>query len=308
MTKKKILFYGNCQLEVLAHCLKSNKEFMEKYEFIRASETKCESIWKSEFTFASWKYRKNCPIFGSCTPEVVEDINKSIDKADIVFFNELQSAPHIERPEEITTRYLYENNKQKHFVCIPNFWFNGYFMSEKHQNCWFLDVVNILMIKGMTAREIYEWFLFGEDFMDDIKTLKETLYKNCSTELTKRMKTESLYYPNYINMLYLLYNYEKNLLSYYTNHPSTFYFKHLYKNVIEHMDSNISTDLEESSMEVVGTISPYIGDFKFFNILFPNIENMNFHKKFFHSRKPFDLETIRDHIIKIKELMDTNSI
>ena len=136
INKKKVLFYGNCQLAVLSKMLQlQNPKFNEEYDVLKASDYNLAPIYETSIgTVAPFMYREHTE-YGVATPETIKAVEQITEDADIIIFQQLHQAKHIDRPEEFTTDYIYQKHKaNKRMICVPSFWFSGYLTNITKDN------------------------------------------------------------------------------------------------------------------------------------------------------------------------------
>lgn len=265
--KKKVLFYGNCQLAVIANIFNRSSNFLSKYEVLYASEFGIESIWKYDIVFAPFQY------FGEkkYTDFVVDSISKAFSMADVIIFQRFNSAH--DRPDEITTDYFYDKySNQKQFICIPSFWFGGYFMNPRELDAQFTDIISYLIYKkNLNNKQILRWFRNG--YCPEIEKLKNINVKDSIENMIAKEREDSKIYKNYISIIDIIKEYDRRLICYTHSHPSRYVFNKLIDRISHYLDGYMNyIEVVENDIECVGSTFPFLGDIHFFNKSFPHIK------------------------------------
>lgn len=278
--KKKILMYGNCQLSVLAKILLQNNLFTEKYEILFAGNYSLESVWDGGYVIAPFQYsNNNHSEEKQFNKNVVSRIDDAFSQADIIIFQNFKR--DLDRPDEVTTEYFYEKYPNKYFLCIPSFYFTGYFMKSYDFNAAFVDIISFLINKGLNNTDIFEWFKNG--YFEEIESLKSKNVLDSITEMKNREKTESNMYANFISILDILCEYDTKLLCYHHSHPSRYYFKRVYDRIVYYMDRSLeSFELNQNDIFCPGSTIPFLGDMNFFNQSYSTIKKLEDERTMFN--------------------------
>lgn len=273
INKKKVLFYGNCQLSVLSKMLQSqNPKFNEQYEVLKASDYKLPHIWFQEVgTVAPFMYSEHTK-YGVATLESIKAVERITEDADIIIFQKFHEAKHANRPEELTTDYIYtKHNTCKKMICIPSFWFSGY-LTEALDDLVIPSIFKWLVDKKLNNKQILDWL--KNESHPNISLLIEKNAKDSIEELYKREIEETYIYKNFVSILDILPEYKKIFLCYTMSHPSKYYFKKLYKEIIKLIDIELYHDITDENILIPSACHfPFPLDFYWFNENFPNISN-----------------------------------
>jgi hypothetical protein len=156
-------------------------------------------------------------------------------------------------------------------ICIPSFWFSGY-LTEAFDDLVIPSIFKWLVDKKLNNKQILDWL--KNESHPNISLLIEKNAKDSIEELYKREIEETNTYKNFISILDILSEYKKQLLCYCHTHPSKYYFKKLYSEIIKMIDSELFFDIEEENILLPGSnYFPCPSDFYWFNENFPNISN-----------------------------------
>lgn len=274
--KKKVLFYGNCQLAVLSRMLQlQNPKFNEEYEVLKASDYKLADTWIEEVgTVAPFMYGINTK-YGVATSETISALEQITEDADIIIFQRLHEAERANRVEELTTDYIYaKHGASKKMICIPSFWFSGYLTTIETNPLVIPAIFKWLIDKELNNKQIFDWL--KNESHPNISLLIEKNAQDSIKELHRREIKDSSTYKNFVSVLDILPQYKEHLLCYCYNHPSQYYFKKMYSEIIKLIDPGLFYDLPNKNILLPGvSYFPPPLDFYWFNKNFPNITNCN---------------------------------
>ena len=211
--------------------------------------------------------------YGYATDETIKSLERIIDDADIIIFQNFKESKCNNRPIELTTDYIYNKyHGTKQMICIPTFWFSGY-LTESFKDALQMPYIFVwLLEKGLNNSQILDWLKNEND--PKITTLIDYNVNNCLEELKQREADECSKYKCFISILDIVSQYKENNICYTQNHPSEYYFKALYKKLISILDKNLYHDINEDDIELPGPdFSPFPLDlcwfrehFKYLNI------------------------------------------
>jgi|688.fasta_scaffold00095_15 hypothetical protein len=252
--RKKILFYGNCHLGVLANFF--DQFLSDKYEVI-----KCEEAGLIPFfgygVFAVWspENRKNEKLF-------YKNVIKLIEESDIFVFNEIGNR----ECEELNTNYILKNVVKNGKFCISNNRFSGYLNGpDSVQNM--IDYVKQKI--GIFERTDIISYLYNEVDENLIKMIEkealECLLKNKKRENDQKERHK----PCFIEINdFIEKEYKNKLLFLSHNHPSIFYYEELLSRLLSRLGENLNQEDIKNFK-----ITSYMGGVNTFK--------MNFFKKYF---------------------------
>lgn len=271
--KKKIVFYGNCQLSVLSNTLcDQSPQFNESYEILRASDYNLRSIWKEpKSVVAPFMYLPNKQNEGF-SENVLNSINKIMDDADIIVCQDFKEDIRC-RPTEVTSAYIHDKYyKEKQVVCLPVLWFSGYLTEPYHDSDAMMPYIYIWLIEnGYDNQKILNWL--KNEYDPKIANLIEYAASNSIDKNKQKQKEESAKFKNYINTIDVLEEYKDNLIVTRMNHPTAYYYGKLYQRFIQFLDSGFDTELNiDKIIFPGGGEMPNLFDFNFFKKIFPNIK------------------------------------
>jgi hypothetical protein len=299
INKKKVLFYGNCQLAVLSKMLQlQNPKFNEEYDVLKASDYNLAPIYETSIgTVAPFMYREHTE-YGVATPETIKAVEQITEDADIIIFQQLHQAKHIDRPEEFTTDYIYQKHKaNKRMICVPSFWFSGYLTNITKDNLVIPYILKWLLDKGLSNEQILYWL--KNESHHNISLLIDNQVQHSIKEIKNREIEESFKYKDFVSILDILSEYKKIFLCYNMAHPSEYYFKKLYYKLIEIIDNNLQNEILEKNITVPRSpFFTYPLDFHWFKENYPNISNCDPKHYVNHLDKKF----IDEQVYLIKKL------
>jgi hypothetical protein len=284
--KKKVLLYGNCQLGVIAKMLSGNSLFTGKYDIILPRDYGLESAW-GDGVVSSFLYENR---FGE---NVISSIEECFSLADIIIFQHFKKEDG--RPEVVTTECFYSKyGDRKFFLCIPSFWFSGYFTQSYSLAGCFMEIIAFLIHeKRMNRRDIFDWFVNG--YFPEIGLLRNVLVKKSMDEMKRRESKEIGLYNNYISIVDILEECDKKLLCYHHSHPSRYFFHRLYERILYYIDGDLlEFNIDERRIECPGANIPFLGDMKFFRESYPNLGNLESDRDQF--LEPLNQKYINDQV------------
>jgi len=248
--KKKIMFYGNCQLGVLSRMLEIHTpQFNENYEILKAADYDLATIWIEEVgVVAPFMYVPTTE-HGIATEKTIKSLERIIDDSDIIVIQKFNEAT--DRRIELTTDYIYDKyHSTKQIICIPSFWFSGY-LSENHKNDLQIPYIFIwLLEKGLNNTQILDWLKNEND--PKIGALIDYNVNSCLEELKRREADECSKYKCFISILDIVNTYKENIICYNVSHPSEYYFKMLYKKLICVLDETLFCNIDENNIILPG--------------------------------------------------------
>jgi hypothetical protein len=270
----KILFYGNCHLEAIAEHLKKDMGF--EGEVLSAANYGLGRLLENGSVVAPFMYDKNTK-YGEITPETINKLHKAWNDADAIVFHDFKDVRG--RSLEITTEYLHSEFSSKLLICMPNFWFTGYFSRnfESPYNGVAIDIIAWLTTQGLDAKDILNWLLHEYD--PKIEKLKKYNVSMSLDELKKREINEIKKYKLRLLGPDLEKLYEKKLACLCFCYPTNWYFQSIYAELscILNFKSKNSDEISVFHEKK----APCLHECEFFKRTFPTIANDKETKKYF---------------------------
>jgi hypothetical protein len=271
--KKKILFYGNCQLAVISQYFLKNPALNELFEVIKCDESCAPmDIWRGDQSnFAAWT-KENRIIQN----QIYKIIHEKLRQADIFIF---QSTTHKACIEELNTKYLCENISKGQNICVPNMRLFLY-CNDISTLTPYLEYAQLNVKNPNNPKELAEFLRYSND--SKFRNILEreypisTIYQKGRNENSQRAKEDLINYKNNISMeKFIKDNYKKNLLAIRHNHMNIIYFIELLKRIFALLDiENVEIKKQEIKYPGVNpadSIDPF--QFKFFINYFTELTN-----------------------------------
>jgi hypothetical protein len=202
-SKKKVIFYGNCQLAELIEPLKHHAEFQEKYQIV-----KCRRF-RWNFYVAQWRK--------SDTKKLLNEI-KNVD----VFVHQSVSGSVL--GEELSSENLSSIHSGKN-IWTTNFYFRGYESQiiSSNKKAEFDGVLFYLFSKGYSKKDA-ENFIENESMNELVKYTKWVV----DTDIHELKRREDLITDlEVLSILKVFEEWQSHRLCLWKMHPSRFYFFHL---------------------------------------------------------------------------------
>lgn len=270
--RKKILFYGNCQLSATA------KWFAEKhsgqFECLNCQDCGLVPFWKDTAfgNFAAWS-----PVNGPKQKDFYKCIHSKIEEADVFVFMPHEGESVI---PELDTRFLTENLKIKQSICIPDTRLFCYPICNVSTKPY----VEHVRKKGIIDREkILDYLIneldpeFDKIFMPFLPYEEQLGGNNTKTNSLQRANI-SKNYPDstFIDPYeFIVNNWKTKLLSVTHNHPSFFYYEEIFKQLFnildEPFDEKKLKDLDYPKADGSNKVPNFLS-FNFIKKYIPNIE------------------------------------
>lgn len=305
--KKKILFYGNCQLAMLSNVLQTNtQKFNEKYEVLKALDYDLPYIWIPEIgTVANWKINLGT---GKDIDKIIKNTEKITEDADIIIFQKIEKKTN--RPDELTTEYIYEKQSaNKQMICLPSLYFSGYLTDAFGHVDHELVMPYIflwLMGKGLTNEGIFDWL--KNESHSNISLLIKQNSEDSIQEIKNREAVQKIEYKNFVSILDILLKYKKKLLCYNHSHPTAYYFKQIYLKLFSIIDSGAIEEISDEHIKLAGPgFYPYPIDFFWFKENFPDINESstsNYIKNSYSCKLNKSFVDDQIHSLKIAQMGD----
>jgi hypothetical protein len=268
--KKKILFYGNCQLGTISQYFLNDAELNEIFEIILCDESCAPMhIWRDDpSNFAVWT-RENQPIQN----EIFEGVHKKLRQADIFVFQatERNCIP------ELSTKYLCDNISTGKNICVPNtrlFVYCHDYLALRP----YLDYAQTKVKNPKDAVELVDFITNSED-PGLLNILEQdypisTNYKHYRNENSQRTEEEAKLYPHYIYVEnFIRASYKTKLLAVQHNHMSRHYYAEVLRNLFDMLDlSGLIVKKQNICSPGEGHIEINATEFKFFQSYFPDLD------------------------------------
>lgn len=261
--KKKILFYGNCQMGAISEIFRTHSSLKDKFIVLNASDydlvdqgypAVANFLLSNEFSKG-----KNDPW----------NVEKIFSDADIVVFHALDNN---KVPEYCLTKNIIPNFKGLS-ICIPSFWYSGYFgWPYKFPMFDLFYYFNQLDISNKEALHL----LLNEPIPITEKLF--AFYHDYSIDGLKVRSKEQAEIYNYIPILHWLRDTCKNkLLCYNHSHPTPAFFEFIVNQILHKIDTSIENiNLKNFNFKHAGADSYFLPTkFRFFNDLFPDIDPLS---------------------------------
>lgn len=260
-SRRKILFYGNCQLCILSNYFEKN--FSEKFEVIDPAicnmshgfqDSKCFRVWSPQ---TDWKLDETC----------INKIHEQIKNCDVFIF---QSHSGNITPPLLHTEFLQKEIVRGESICLQNFTESFYCFNEQ-QN--FVGIIRHCLDNNLSTPQILDYVLNSNDmwYIDYINNLNtESRSLNDTWE-----KRDSLIYKDYITMNdFIVENYKKHYLCYMNQHPTEVYFEELIKRLLTRLEEVYDPNSINSLIINGGFLDPF--GCKIFNEMFPNLQKPDY--------------------------------
>lgn len=266
--KKKILFYGNCQIGAISQYFLENRHLKEIFEIILCDESCAPmNVWRGDTSnFATWT-RENKPIQKDIFPVVHEKLKQ----ADIFIFQAVEKG-HI---PELSTKYLCDNISKGKQICIPNtrmFIYCTDYVSLKP----YLNYAQTKVKNSQDAAELAKFIKNSED--PELYNILEqdypisTKFVGYRNENTQRAAEDAKTYPNFIHMGdFIRENYKTKLLALQHNHMNTYYYVAVLEKLFDVLGLS-GLEINTENLLAPGHVQVNPKEFKFFQNYFPELD------------------------------------
>ena len=274
MKKRKILFYGSCQLAVISQYFLKNPELNELFEVITHDES-CHPMeaWRNDpSTFAVWspENRRNQELFKNA-------VHDKIKQADIFAFQFFDDG----FIPELTTKYLCEHISKGMNICIPNTRLYLY-CNDIYALVPYIEYAQTKVNNSDDAKELSNFLKISDD-PELTKILEQdypmsAVYRHRRNENAQRAVNDSKTYPHYISMEnFIKENYNKKMLSYDFVHMGKDYFIEMLNILFKYLNVD-NLEIKKEQIKCPGSFltpdDPRIdpSELKFFREYFPNVD------------------------------------
>lgn len=285
--KKKILFYGNCQLAVLARFFRKN--LSDKFEVAR-TDSILEQFWGEEGLFAVWSLENK-----DRQHDFKDFVHTKIKDSDIFIFQDHGPGSTI---DELQTKFLHDEVSTGLKICLPNTRLHIH-LSDKASLEPYIQYVKT---KETNVSKIIKYLQESDD-PKLTEILKQDFpfnktYQRYRNENQSRHEQDIKNYDVVIDMNnYIEEKYKSKILAYTHNHPTEEYFMELIRRLYKYLDVNeadypipFDIDCPRNNEK----INPK--QFAFFNNTFPNLDISRQNS----IRKEADLEKIVSETLKTR--------
>lgn len=257
MSKPKILFYGNCQIGAISKIFDTHPILKDKFTVLNASDYHLvDQGYPAVANFLLFTEGKNNP----------SQIERIFSDADIVVF---QAINNNRVPEYCLTKNIIPNFNGLS-ICIPSFWYSGYFgWPYKFP---MLDLFYYFNKLDLSNKEVLN-LLLNEPISITEKLF--AYYHDYSIEGLKARSKEQAEIYNYIPILHWLQNtYKNKLLCYNHSHPTPAFFEFAVNQILNKIDSSIENiNFENFDFVHAGANAYFLPTkFRFFNDLFSHLD------------------------------------
>lgn len=267
--KKKILFYGNCQLGVIAKYFRLN--LSDKFDVQICADCGLEPFWSEPGLFAVWtpKNRDSQQGYKDC-------IHSKIQEADIFVFQDHGGRFVI---DALKTKYLHDSVARGLKVCLPD----TRFFAHLTDLITLKPYIEYIRSMGKGPEEVIKYLQESEDprlaeiLKNDYPFNKDYhLYRN---ENRRRYEEEAALYDHRIDMCdYLESECQNKLLCVSHNHMNENYFIELLDRLYRFIGGG-QLDQPVKSIQFPGYASLDPRQFSFFTKIFPSLDYGEFKGK-----------------------------
>lgn len=283
--KPNILFYGNCQLGALSHHIRQYSNF----NILDCKDYELEPFWADSGLFAVWSLENQIK-----QKSIYKKVVQAVKDCDIFIFQDYKE--FADRPIELTTKYLVDQNRSCLSICIPSFWYTGYLNTAANTH----PIIYDLFINQKYSIDDILHFL-ENDTNDTIAGMIVDEHTKSITELQNRQTKESNEYTNFISIVNFIETYfDKKILAYTHSHPSTHYYNFIVSELNKQYNLNIKEQFTNKSLLPGANNNIQYSDLYFFKHYFANIiDDLYYHNTFFTTK--LNIDTIKKQIALINK-------
>lgn len=262
--KKKIFFYGNCQVGAIARFFRIN--LSDKFEVQFCEDCGLDRFWNEPALFAVWsrENREKQKDFINC-------VHSKVRESDIFIFQRHDGGRWL--MDELKTEYLYDSIASKQKICLPDTRLTVYLLDKIS----LAPYVEYAKTKANSEENIIN-YLQNSDDPELVKILKNEYpfsldFQPYRKENRHRYEENLKRYKNTVNMCdFMEKEFQKNLIAVSHNHMAKYYYVELLKKLFDILnitESNIPIDNLEFPGKGVHSINPM--QFNFFKKVFPDL-------------------------------------
>lgn len=264
--KKKILFYGNCQVGVIARFFRLNLSDM--FEVQLCTDCGLTPFWNENGLYAVWSKENR-----ETQEEYKRCVQTKIKESDIFIFQDHSGRSVI---DELKTKYLYDEFASGLKICVPDTRFFAYLVDAIS----LVPYVSYIKTKETNSDKIIKYLQESDDSKLSTILLNEypfnKKYEMYRNENTQRFEKELSLYNNVIGMGdYMEKEFQNKLLSVSHNHMNECYFIELINRLYSILGISI-TEYPIENLKFPGFDSIDPRQFNFFIKMFPNLDYGNF--------------------------------
>jgi hypothetical protein len=263
--KKKILFYGNCQLGPIA--LYFRKHFSDKYEISNCENIGLVPFWKKE----SGVYSVWSPLNKEKQNALCAAIHSDIEKSDVFIFQDHSNLD----VKELNTKYLHDNVSKNIKICVPN----SRLLCYRNDTTTIQRLISYIKSERniQNKTEIISYLKISNDprfidFINEVCPESSRSHKHPYVNENERKELEnSKTYENCITINDFLKKEWKNKLLFIShNHPSIFYFEELIKRLLFALNEPFDIETMENFEYPMGGYN--VNELNYFKEYYKNIE------------------------------------
>lgn len=258
--KCKILFYGNCQMAVVANYF---QKYLDQFDVQKCTDCGLHPFWISNSVFAVWS-----PENVTRQREYVKTVQEKIRQSDIFVFQDHSGSSVI---DELKTEFLCTNvaSKNTHQICLPD---TRLFVQPTDVTCISKQVAYLKTQHHDTNKIINELQNSSDPVLTDLLKKEfpfSNTFKKFRNENHQRYIDQLKIYSDCINMNdYIEQQYKNKILTYSHNHMAPEYFFGLINKLITKLNVIHEIDIQNiAAPDCSNKLHP--GQFRYFTEMFP---------------------------------------
>ena len=263
---KKILFYGNCQIGAMSEIFRLHPVLQQHFDVLDAKDY---NICNQE------PYRAVANFLLNRDNTNPHDLARMLNDADVFIFHSLSQTNNSpeRRPEYILTENILQDF-QGEAICIPSFWYAGYFGFP--HGFPMLDIFVWLHEQGFNPDQALKFL--QNDTVPNVHNLHQYYHDFSISGLDKRAEKQRKIYDNYIDHKpWLIHMYKHKLITYNHSHPTGHFFNYMANELVKHMKVDTPViDSFDLPITLAGPNGHFIPtSFKHHDKLFPDMEPLH---------------------------------